>query len=185
MRPLVLAALLSLTTAQTSFAADKPISDRPLESAPVVGGMLTTGTEQFAQKAYDDSLAEVTLARLALKNSGSSEVKEFANLMIKDHSAASEELKKIISEENIRLSDKPDDKAKDMAEKLTSLKGKDFDRAYMDDMVDDHEDSVDLFQEYVKDGENAQLKQFATKTLPKLQGHLEKAKALDDKLGRM
>jgi putative membrane protein len=185
MRPLVLAALLSLAIAQTSLAADKPISERPLESVPVVGGVLTTGTEQFAQKAYDDSVAEVTLARLALKNSENAEVKEFANLMIKDHSAASEELKKIISAENIKLSEKPDDEAKDMAEKLASLKGKDFDRAYMDDMVDDHEDTVDLFQDYIKDGENAKLKEFATKTLPKLQGHLEKAKALDDKLERM
>lgn len=184
MRPLVLAALISLAVVPASFAADKPISDRPLESVPVVGDILTTSTETFAQKARDDSVAEVTLARLALKNSENAEVREFANLMIKDHSAVNEELKKIISAENIELSDTPDDKAKDMAEKLASLKGKDFDRAYMDHMVDDHENAIDLFENYSRDGENAKLKEFAVETLPTLQGHLNRAKALDEKLER-
>jgi putative membrane protein len=185
MRALVLAVLISFATAAMSFAADTSSSDRPMGSVPVLGGMLKSDPEQFAQKAHDDSTAEVTLARLALKNSENAEVKDFANLMIKDHSAANEELTKIIGAENIRLSDKPDDKAKGLAEKLASLKGRDFDRAYMDGMVDDHEDAVDLFEDYSKDGDNARLKQFATKTLPTLQVHLNKAKALDEKLERM
>lgn len=185
MRSLVLAAVVSFAMTPTSFAADTTSLGRPLENVPVVGDLLKADAEQFAQKAHDDGVAEVTLARLALNNSGDAEVKDFANDIIKDHARANKELAKIINEENIKMSDKPNDEATDTAEKLASLTGKDFDRAYMDDMVDAHENAVDLFEDYGKDGDNAKLKRFAEQMVPTLRAHLDQAKVLDARLGQM
>ena len=184
MRPLILAALISFAISSPTLAADQPRTDRPVESVQVVGDLLKSDTTEFAQKATDDGKAEVALARLALKNSQNPQVKEFANMMIRDHTAANEQLEKIIAAENIRLSNKPDDKVTDMEQKLATLKGADFDRAYAKHMVEDHQDAVDLFEDYSKDGENAKLKEFAAKTLPTLREHLAKAKMLEEKMGQ-
>ncbi len=182
MRPLILAAVISFAVSP-AVAAEEARPGHPLESVPVVGGLLKSDTAEFAQKATDDGNAEVALARMALRNSNNAQVKDFANLMIKDHTAANEKLQKIVAQENIRLSTKADDEAKDIEQKLATLKGADFDRAYMKYMVEDHEDAVDLFKDYSEDGDNAKLKEFAGKTLPTLREHLAKAKAIVDKMG--
>lgn len=184
MRPIILAALVSLTASAPSFAAEQPQSDRPAGNVPVIGDLLKSDAAEFAQKAMDDGKAEVALARLALRNSENAQVEEFANLMIKDHGAANQKLEKIVAAENIRLSSKPDDKVTDMEQKLATLKGSDFDRAYAKHMAEDHQDAVDLFEDYSEDGDNPKLKDFAAKTLPTLRAHLAKAKALNESMGR-
>ncbi|MFO1127077.1 MAG: DUF4142 domain-containing protein [Rhodospirillales bacterium] len=178
MRWVIVAGLLAVNAAP-ALAAD---ADRPMTNVPILGDMMQADAEQFVQKAMDSGMADMSLARLALTNSQNAQVKAFAEMMIKDHTAANDELKKIVIADKIPLSTKPDDKAKDVYEKLKNLKGADFDRAYMQEMIEDHDDAVDLFEDYSEDGDNTQLKQFAAKTLPTLRGHLDNAQAIEDTL---
>jgi putative membrane protein len=62
--------------------------------------------------------------------------------------------------------------------KLRSLNDTAFDKEYKDDIIDAHEDMIELFEEYTKEGEEAELRSFATKTLPKLRAHKLSAEAL-------
>jgi len=74
------------------------------------------------------------------------------------------------------MTDEHQKHVKDLSEKT----GTDFDEAYMKMMVNDHKDDVDKFEECSKDSKDADLKAFATKTLPVLQKHLAEAKTIKD-----
>ncbi len=71
-----------------------------------------------------------------------------------------------------------------MQSKLQNLSGEQFDRAYMKAMVKDHEEDVKEFQKEANDGKDPQIKDFASRTLPILQGHLDKAKSVDSTVAK-
>lgn len=62
---------------------------------------------------------------------------------------------------------------------LKSMKSDEFTKKYHSGQVDAHEDAVDLFKRYGDEGEQADLKAWAAKTLPTLQHHLVMAKELN------
>jgi putative membrane protein len=66
-----------------------------------------------------------------------------------------------------------------MIDKLNSLSGADFKKQYFDDQVSAHKDAVSLFKRYGSGGDNQKLRDWASKTLPALQHHLELAESLD------
>jgi putative membrane protein len=70
-----------------------------------------------------------------------------------------------------------------MIEKLSKLSGAEFDKEYMSDMVKDHEEDVKDFQTQGNDGTDPDIKAFASKTLPILQGHLQMARDAAKKVG--
>lgn len=136
----------------------------------------------FAVAAANGGMTEVEMSRLADANAASPAVKEFAAMMVTDHSAANEELKNAAMQKNISL---PATISEDMQKDVNNMmekKGKDFDKAYMDRMVDDHQKTIDLFQKEAENGKDADLKMWAGNKLPVLQAHLDKAKSIKDGL---
>jgi putative membrane protein len=99
-------------------------------------------------------------------------------MMVKDHTAANEKLKTIADAKKIEVSTDAElmDKAKAMILDLRSAKS--FDQAYATNQVKAHESTIEIFEDEIKNGDDPQLKEFATATLPKLRAHLEQAKAL-------
>jgi putative membrane protein len=140
-------------------------------------------SSKFAVAAAQGGLTEVELGKLALKNAGDPSVKEFGMRMVSDHSRANDELKSIASKNNIQLPAEVSSSQKSMIDKLAKLSGAEFDKEYMSDMVKDHEDDVAEFQTQSKDGNTAEIKAFAGKTLPTLQSHLEMAREVAKKVG--
>lgn len=137
---------------------------------------------EFAVKAADASLAEVQLAKLALERATDQQVKDYAQQMIDDHNRANDELMTIAANKNITLPPVPsEDHAANMRD-LQEESGTDFDRAYIDQMVKDHNAVVSLFEDASKNAADPDLKNFASKTLPALQQHQEHAKELRDSL---
>lgn len=136
----------------------------------------------FAVKAADSGLAEVNASEVAQEKAQNQQVKDFAAMMIQDHTKANEELKSLASSKNITLPTAPgEDHLKNIAD-LNSYTGADFDKEYMDLMVADHEKAVSLFEDASEDAEDSELRAFAAKTLPNLQKHLEHAKTVRDAL---
>jgi putative membrane protein len=134
----------------------------------------------FVTKAAEGGLAEVQMGQLAQQHASNSEVKQFAQQMVTDHTKVNDELKTIASGENITLPTtmSPKDQAK--YNRLSKLNGAAFDKAYMNDMVADHRADISEFRRESEQGNNAQLKNFASKNLPTLEQHLklaEKAQA--------
>ena len=103
--------------------------------------------------------------------------------MIDDHTKANDELKTVAQGSNMNLPADIDAKHQAKYDKLSKLSGADFDKAYVKDMVMDHQEDVKEFQKESTKGKDEQVKAFATKTLPILQGHLDKIKGIQAKLG--
>ncbi|MCF3109393.1 DUF4142 domain-containing protein [Niabella sp. CC-SYL272] len=133
---------------------------------------------KFAVDAANGGMAEVQLGEMAQSRGADSSVKAFGKMMVTDHSKANDELKMIAAGKNITLPAAPDNEKQKVATDLSSKSGADFDKAYIKQMVDDHEKTVKLFEDAQKDVQDSDLKAFAVKTLPVLRTHLEHVKAL-------
>src|SRR5690606_27140709 len=136
----------------------------------------------FAVKAADGGLAEVSAGQLAVKNASNQDVNDFGQMMIDDHSKANEELKALASQKGITLPTATSDEKTNDLQKLSEKTGADFDKAFMDQMVKDHKKTIDLFEKAEKNAKDADIRAFAQKTLPTLRSHLDRAQQLQDQL---
>jgi putative membrane protein len=131
----------------------------------------------FVDKAGRAGAFEVEASKLAQITGASPDVKNFANRMVDDHTHAAAELKQAAGTITV-----PAEPSADQRAKLDALKGRsgaDFDRQYASEVgVSAHEEAVALFDDYAKNGTDANLKAFAAKTLPTLREHLSMAKQM-------
>ena len=138
--------------------------------------------KSFLKDAAEGGNAEVEGSKVALDKSGSADVKTFAQMMVDDHSKAEDELKGLASQKGVKVSDKPSIAERTETKMLSERKGSSFDQHYADSIgVKAHEDTIKLFQKEVDKGSDADVKAWASKTLPTLQHHLEMAQALKTK----
>ncbi|MER8433726.1 DUF4142 domain-containing protein [Mesorhizobium caraganae] len=145
-----LATATALTFALPAFAAD---SAQDFVDKAAVGGLFEVDSSKiFEGKAQDQS------------------VKDFAHKMIEDHGAANAKLESIAGEQKQTVPKELD--AKHKAD-LDSLQNAKDDKPYVQMQRDAHSEAVTLFESYAKDGDNAQLKTFASETLPTLKMHQE------------
>lgn len=141
-----------------------------------------TDMKGFMTRAAQGGMAEVQLGQMASQKAQNPEVKKFGQKMVQDHTNANTELKALAAKKNVTLPTELDAEHKALMTRLQGLSGAEFDKAYMDAMVDDHEKTVDLFQNQADDGDDADVKAFASKTLPNLKAHLQMAKDINGKL---
>jgi putative membrane protein len=137
----------------------------------------------FVKEAATGGMAEVELSKIAQK-SENADVKRFADRMIEDHTKANQQLMSIAAGLGVDVPKTLDSEHERMREKLQTLHGKAFDEQYMHGMVEDHNKVVKLFQQEERSGHNADLKQFAQKTLPTLEEHQKMALELSRKLSQ-
>jgi putative membrane protein len=133
---------------------------------------------KFAVKVANAGMTEVQLGKMAQEKSTEKSIKEFGEMMVKDHTKAGDELKELASAKNITL---PASVSDDMQKHITDLSketGKDFDKDYVNMMVSDHKDVIDAFEDAAKNSKDSAFKNFAVKTLPTLYKHLGAAKAI-------
>lgn len=142
---------------------------------------LSSADRDFAMHAASGGMAEVQTAQLAQQRATSQQVKQFAQRMITDHTAANDELMQIAKQQNIDLPAQPTGKDATEEQTLRGLNGTQFDQAYARDEVSDHETDIALFRKEAQSGQDPALKAFAQKTLPTLQQHLLLAQAMNNK----
>jgi putative membrane protein len=158
-------------------------------AALVVGGMLISGSSLAADLARGDrnfleaaahaGHTEVEASKLAQTKAVASDVKSFADTMIKDHTKVGEELDQLAASKNVKVPTEPSLTQKAKLKMLGTYDGANFDKHYAKDIgVDAHEDTVKLFSKAVKEAKDPDVKAFAEKTLPGLTHHLEMAKKL-------
>jgi len=134
------------------------------------------GDSAFVKEAAMGGMAEVELGRLALQKGESSDVKQFAQRMVDDHSKANDQLKPIAQQKNVAVPSQLSGKEKALYDRLSKLSGAAFDRAYMRAMLADHRKDVTAFTKSTS-GKDPDVKQFASQTLPTLQDHLKMAQS--------
>ncbi len=134
---------------------------------------------KFAVDAANGGLAEVQLGKIAQDKGSSPKVKEFAKMMVADHTKANDELKKLAESKNITLPTAAGEEMQKATADISAKNGNDFDKAYIAQMVKDHEKTVKLFEDGQKNVKDAEMKAFIDKTLPVLKTHLDHVKNLD------
>ncbi|WP_437966181.1 DUF4142 domain-containing protein [Sorangium sp. So ce260] len=143
---------------------------------------LSKSDREFVEKAGQGGLFEVRLGQVAQQRAASPEVKRFAQRMIDDHSAVNKRLAELAQKKGVLVPQELDQDHREKIDKLSKKTGTEFDRAYMSEMVDDHEDDVEEFEEASKEVKDADLKGFAAATLPQLREHLTQAKQIQGKV---
>lgn len=153
-------------------------------SANADDSKLTSKDKSFITDASEGGTAEVQSAELANKKSTNAEVKQFAEMMIKDHTKANKELEKIVTGKGGEVSKSPSATQKANYLLLEARSGDSFDKAYAEQALKDHKETVALFEKAANDLDDPELKAFAKKTLPTLKMHLEHAEKLAGKFGK-
>jgi putative membrane protein len=143
---------------------------------------LSDADKQFVMKAANGGMAEVAGGQTASQKATNADVKTFGQRMVTDHSKANDELKQLATTKGLALPSAPDAEHQKKLDALSSKTGKAFDKAYMDDMVKDHEEDVAEFQKESTSAQDPDLKNWVTKTLPTLQEHLRMAKDTQKKV---
>ena len=138
--------------------------------------------KEFMTKVAQGGLMEVKLGELAAKKAQNPEVKAFAEQMVKDHGQANEELKSLANEKNFKLPTEITEDQQETYDELAKLSGKEFDEKYVETMLEDHEEDVELFEDQAEESEDAQVKSFAEKTGKIIKSHYEKIKEIEDKM---
>jgi putative membrane protein len=144
--------------------------------------MSKTADAKFATAAAHGGAAEVMMGKLAAEKGSDPDVKAFGQQMVDDHSKANDQLMSVAKDESMTLPSEPDAKQKAMYAKLSALSGASFDKAYVKAMVKDHEEDVADFKKESTMGKDDKIKNFASQTLPVLQGHLDKIKGIQTKM---
>ena len=170
-------------TTGTSQSPSTATSD-PSTTAATGGTSSTASPEdkEWVAQAGLAGLAEVQMGNLALQKAQNADVKAFAQRMVTDHTKANEELVQLTSAKGLTLATELSGEPKAGLDHLQSLSGAEFDKAYMQHMVADHNKAVALFTTGSTSAQDADIKAFATKTLPTLQEHAKLAQEVNGKL---
>jgi putative membrane protein len=149
----------------------------PTRTTLAQGPQLRDADRAFIKMAASDGQAEIQLGKLAAERADGSGVRDFAKRLEKDHTEANLELLKLLDAQHIDVS-RDMTPYQETADRLSKLRGVEFDRAFVQQMVKDHEETIAKFAAEAKEGHNPELKAYAAKQLPTLQEHLHLARDL-------
>ena len=143
-------------TAPTPQPGVSPLDQANTGQDPTSPGVLED--KAFVRKALQGGMTEVQLGQIALQKSSNADVKQFAQKMIDDHTKLGDEMKQVAQQMNVKAPDSPSSKDKSAMAKLQALNGDDFDKAYIKDMVKDHQQDAKDFKQEAQNTTNPALK---------------------------
>jgi putative membrane protein len=136
-------------------------------------------TRNFVEKAALTDMFEIEAAKIAQERSKVQPVKDFAQMMIDDHTATTAELGPLASAAGVMPPTALDDDHMKKLDELRNAKAEDFDDKYIDQQTDAHSAALDLMKDYAANGKDPGIQAFASKVALKVDEHLQKVKALD------
>jgi putative membrane protein len=169
----------SSTTGATAPAAQPGTGTRNTESRK--DDKLARADRKFIEKAATNGMFEVEVAQLAAGKATDPAVKELANTLVKDHTAANEELTKIANAKKVELPAAPPKLKRRAEDKMGKRTGADFDQHFVREVgIKDHEKDIKEFQKASANVKDPELKAWVDKTLPHLREHLAMAQKLPE-----
>ena len=169
----------STTGAAVNKAEDATGAAVGVTSATTLG---SHDTAAFVSNASQSDMYEIQAAQIAEKRSKNPEIKAFAKMMIKDHTASTKAMTPLVAAAGQSPAAKLDDRRQGFIDNLNKASDADFDKTYVDQQVAAHKEALDLMNGYAKDGSDAGLKGGAAKIAPTVQMHLDKITAIQASL---
>ncbi|MDN3551246.1 DUF4142 domain-containing protein [Mucilaginibacter aquaedulcis] len=170
------------STSDSKDAADSTNQAKTDSGTMKVASSASVDDSKFAVAAASGGLAEVELGHLAEQTSKDPRVKEFGSMMVADHSKANNELADLAKSKNITLPPIPGEEEQKIKKDLTVKSGKYFDKAYISEMVKDHEKDIKLFVDARSTVKDPDLLMYIDKTLPVLKRHLQHVEGIKKKV---
>jgi putative membrane protein len=160
-------------TATTAF------SQTPATEPPYANGAMQVkhADKSFVDDAIKAGREEVAISQVAVQRAQNPKVKEFAQMIVSDHTGVNTELTTIATAKGIAIPGKEVD-----VEKWQKKSTKSFDEDYIEKMISGHKDALDLFSKEAKKGGDPELTALAAKTVASLQTHLAKAQEIKAEL---
>jgi putative membrane protein len=174
--------LLVSTAFMPAVALAQAPQATPRPAATQAGAQVPAAAD-FVNRAAISNMFEIQSSQLAQQKAQNDRVRQFAQSMVQDHTAAGDKLKSAV--QGIQGATVPtslDQPHQQMVQTLQSASGSGFDRDYVQMQVTAHRDAVSLFDQYAQNGDNQQLKQFAQQTLPTLREHLQSVEQIQKAL---
>jgi putative membrane protein len=164
----------------TNTEAVSKVEDATAGAVGKISAEMTSTTQGFVTAAATSDMYEVTAGKLALQRSASSDVKEFAQKMVDAHTETTTKLKGIIAANNIKVTSPAhvDNRRQGMLDNLRGASAAEFDNRYITQQVGAHKEADILMRGYAKDGDNAEIKTFASETDKHVKMHLSMAQKL-------
>lgn len=169
----------AVANTDSSASADKMAATSNTDSGKAV---INGDTKDFANKAAAGGMAEVELGKLAEQKATDPRVKDFATMMVNDHTLANNTFKTLATSKHIELPASVTAGQQKDIDALSKKSGKDFDKAYVDMMVDDHKATIMEFKSAEGKVSDSDVKNFITLTLPTLEKHLDAIQAIKSKM---
>jgi putative membrane protein len=179
---LVLIATVTVCSCSNKNNENNSSTDATAADSSSTATQVSSSDKDFVAKAASGGMMEVELGKIAQQNARSQRVKDFGAMMDRDHSKANDELKSVAQSKGIEIPPSMNDHHRSMVEDMKKKNGNEFDKAYIDMMVNDHNNDIDAFKTQSNSGNDGDLKAFAAKTLPVLETHLDSAKAVQKSL---
>jgi putative membrane protein len=136
--------------------------------------------QQFLDMAAQTDMVEANLGQLAQTDASGQAVKDYAQMLVTDHTADYQQLSSIASQASLTVPSAIDaEHNKAMIAPFQNLKGAQFDHRYIMEMIAGHTKAIEIYKKEASDAQNPALKTYAQQTLPTLEKHLSGAKDLE------
>ena len=139
---------------------------------------------EFLVDQAEINLAEIELGKLAQQKSTNPEVKKFGKMLVDEHTKAASEVSALAKDKNFTLPTSLTEDGQEEYKKLNEKTGLDFDKKFVDMMIDGHEKAIDKLQKASKDATDSDVKLWASNNIAGLTAHLEHAKLLKQNLDK-
>jgi putative membrane protein len=137
--------------------------------------------QKFVDMAAQTDMLEAHLGQMAADQAASQEVKDYANMLVTDHTGDYQQLTALAAKDGLNIPKGLDAAHDKMTAPFEKLKGAAFDSRYIHEMTAGHTEAIGVYTRESADAQNADLKAYASATLPALQKHLDGAKDLAQK----
>jgi putative membrane protein len=134
--------------------------------------------QQFINMAAQTDMLEAHLGQMAASHSSRQEVKDYAQMLVSDHTADYQQLGSLAGKDGLTVPNGLDAEHYKMIVPFEKLNGAAFDARYIRTMIEGHTRAIALYTKEAAGAQNPDVKAYASATLPALQKHLEGAKNL-------
>lgn len=179
---LILTTAAALTTFTTSVRAQShDTGSANLGSSTTKADSKTT---RFIKEAAEGNDAEIAMAEVGIQKAQNADLKNFCEQLKKDHTEANNQLRPIAQKYGVSVEQELKGKShREMTKLEKETAGAKFDQRFAEDMLQDHQKDIQMFQRAANEVQETDVKQYAQSMLPKLEQHFQTAQNVAKAVG--